>query len=303
MHGKNSVFLAAGLLLLLGGCTMRPVSAATETEAPDVAAMTTETYRAEESDGLAGRYENTAESLLLTLDGHGGCTLLGAELVAAGRYAVSSEGILLDFGSRQELATRSPAGELTVSGRSGSFVPCGAADAALPDGNTERLLNADGSFRWRDFGAQLACTCAAGIEVLPDGIPGALSLTDGSGGYVVGRNVTGALAENPGNARAFLEDYVNTRVPADFETLCGGHGETDGLLMREGETDGRLASAELTLRCGDSDYAVRVILYTSTYSDGTINYVCKTCYASADNADALAEAVTDMSALRKTPQP
>ena len=68
-----------------------------------------------------------------------------------------------------------------------------------------------------------------------------------------------------------------------------------------GEAAGRLGAGEERLAVAAQEIAARVILYTSTYADGTENYICKCVLAPAENTaqlDALAVAVRDMGAAR-----
>ena len=72
-------------------------------------------------------------------------------------------------------------------------------------------------------------------------------------------------------------------------------------LLHEG-IEGRLAAATLQMTDGEQPIAVKSVLYTSTFADGTVNYICKTTLAPAEDEgalEALAAAVTDMGAVRK----
>ena len=130
---------------------------------------------------------------------------------------------------------------------------------------------------------------------------GAVTVADGKGGYVVGRNVTQRVLTRSASAEEFLEDYIRTSVFADCETLYGAVSGYDGLRLLSGRTEGRLGAGELTLFCGAQTIAARVILYTSAFSDGTENMICKCVLAPAGETaqlDALAQAVRDMGAAR-----
>ena len=293
------IYLSAALLLLSGGCTVRESPAATVRTLP-VAAETPAPVP--ESDGLAGSYRNSDCALTLTLDGCGGCTLTGVGTDAAGTYTAVPDGLSLDFGTRQETALRDAADGFAIAGRAGRFV---RSDDATPVPGTERVPDGEGGFRYRDYDAHIACSCAAGTEILPHLLPGAVVAAVGDDSYVIGCNVTEALSAFPDSAPAFLEEYIRADVLAAFSVLYGDLCDCGELCAEAGTVDGRLAEASLTIRSADREIAVSVILYTSAYADGTQNYICKSCFAPADAAgvpDGSADAVTDMGAVRKAAQ-
>ena len=325
MHAKAFLLLPAALFLLLAGCSQRPTPPEPELIDPPEPTVTVsdgavpgdESVSDAATDGLEGSYYNDYLRLTLTLDGRGNCTLLGLDTDAAGTYTQTADGLLLDFGTRQETAVPDARGDITIDGRTGFFLRDwdfwgiseseAGTQAPAPDSGTETLMNADGSFRYRDYGSHVACTCAEGMEILPDLLSGAVTVSDGNGAYVTGRNVTESLVQ-ANTPDAYLDGYIAVFTVPDFKTLYGisseATTETEKQIFSDG-TDGRLAAATLRLSDGDRDVAVSIILYTSAYSDGTENYICKSYYAPADDAgrlDTLADAVTDMGAVRLKPQ-
>ena len=325
MHRKAFFLLPAALLLLLAGCSQRPTPPEPElidppeptTTVADGAVPGDESVSNAATDGLEGSYYNDYLRLTLTLDGCGNCTLLGLDTDAAGTYTQSSDGLLLDFGTRQETAVPDARGDITIDGRTGFFLRDwdfwgiseseAGTQAAAPGAGTETLMNADGSFRYRDYGCHVACTCAEGMEILPDLLSDAVTVSDGNGAYVTGRNVTESLIQS-NTPEAFLDGYITVFTIPDFRALYGISSEAitePENWIFSGGTDGRLGVATLRLSDGDLDIAVSIILYTSAYSDGTENYICKSYFVPAEDTgrlDALADAVTDMGPVRMKPQ-
>ena len=286
------IALLSAALLLLSGCSVRrapapkaqPLPVVVETPAP-------------ETDGLAGFYRNSELALTLTLDGCGAVTLTGAGTDAAGTYTPVPGGLALDFGTRQAAASRDAPDGFVIVGFDGRFV---RSEDAAPVPGTETVWNEDGSFRYRDYDAHVACSCAAGTEILPRLLPDTVTAAVGADCYVTGQNVTEALCAYPGSAPEFLEDRIRTVILPDFTVLYGDLSDCGDLFTGESSVDGRLAEASLTLRSAEREIAVQVILYTSAYADGTENYICKSLFAPPDAADALTDAVTGMCAVRKT---
>ena len=76
---------------------------------------------------------------------------------------------------------------------------------------------------------------------------------------------------------------------------------SDPLRSVSGKVKGRLAAASLRISGPEAGADANVILYTSTYPDGTENYICKTYLVPAGDTarlKALEAAVTDMAAVR-----
>ena len=295
------------IIPLLAALLLLPACSAAERQHKASAAVS-EPGTAAESDAPEGSYYNHELKMLLTLDSSGECRLSGADTKAAGTYTAAPGSLTLDFGTRQEIAHLDEDGGIRIEGSAGVFLR-GAAPADgstyFPGSGTEIIPSADGSFRCRDYDACIACTCARGMELLPGLLSGALAVTDGANGYVSGRNVTDALTGFSGAAENFLETYIRTYTFADFDVFYGDLTHCSDPAITSGGEDGRLTSASLLISDDAHEIAVSVILYTASYADGTINYICKSCFAPAaapDDLDALAEAVTGMSAVRMIPQ-
>ena len=87
----------------------------------------------------------------------------------------------------------------------------------------------------------------------------------------------------------------------DFSVLYGDILSYDSLEILHEGIDGRLAAATLKLNSTEENVAAKAILYTSTFADGTVNYIVKTVYVPATlsgGTEALSAAVTDMGAVR-----
>ena len=307
------------LAFLLSGCGKDAPTAAPGSPAAPVFALQDGFVPGDEAeapaltgDALAGSYYNDYLGMTLSLDGSGTCTLSGSGTDASGTYAVFPDGLTLDFGTVQETAYCDEHGDITIEGRTGWFLRDWAfwsiteeetgVPAAVSAAGTETLDNGDGTLRYRDFTNHIAFTCTDTMQILPGRLYGAVAVTDGSGAYVTGRNVTDALSAFSGDAEAFLEDYIKTNAFSDFDALYSGLTAYANLMVTSDDTEGRLAAGTLRISNTDHDIAASVILYTSAYADGTENYICKTFFVpAADSARQtdLAAAVTDMGAVRR----
>ena len=256
------------------------------------------------TDGLEGDYYNDYLHLTLTLDGSGGCVMAGA----AGSYTAADGALTLDFDGRQESAVIDGDGDITIAGRTGYFLRdwdfWGITEAET-GGNAVRSVrtgvsdNGDGTYRLRDFENAIAVTYPSGMTADRDAVLSGVAIGNGSGAFVTGRNVTELYSTHSGTDDEFLSDYLRSFVFADSAALYGSmEGYAELTLLHEG-IEGRLAAATVTLQCGGNNVYAKAILYTSTYNDGTVNYVCKTVFAAdAAEADDVAAAVTNMGAVR-----
>lgn len=268
------------------------------------------------ADGLKGSYYNDYLRLTLTLDGEGGCTLAGNGTGTAGTYAAEQGALTLSFPSGHERAVIDTDGDLTIEGRTGYFLrdwgfwgitaaETGTEPVPLSYGadGVTILDNGDGTLRYRDPDNGLAFTYPAGMTPQSGSLISGGAVTDGSGGAVAGRNVTALYSTHKGTDDEFLADYVHSFVFADFGILYGGVRSYQPLMLLHEGIEGRLAAGIMVLSGGEEETPVfaKIILYTSTYADGTVNYICKTVFASdTARADELSEAVTDMGAVRMT---
>ena len=282
-------------------------------EAPSALSIPTPTPA---TDGLEGSYYNDFLRLTLTLDGEGSFTMLTRGGTGdTGTYAAGGEAgtLTLSFPSGQENAVIDADGDLTIEGRTGYFLrdwsywhitaaEAGTEPVPLPyEGNATVLDNGDGTFRYRDPDNALAFTYPAGMTAQSGRLIGGVVVTDSGGGAVAGRNVTALYSTHKGTDDEFLADYVHTFVFTDFGILYGGVRSYQPLTLLHEGIEGRLAAATMALRgsAEETEIFARIILYTSTYADGTVNYICKTVFAAdANRIDELSDAVTDMGAVR-----
>ena len=263
-----------------------------------------------EPDGMEGSYYNDFLRETLTLDGRGGCALSWPGGVMGGVYEPTETGLTVRLTDIRLDVYADERGNLAISGRQGSYLrdwdfwgitPAEAGihpTNTLPD--TEEYSLGDGTYRYRDFAAMIALTYDETMQIVPGRLGGAVTVADGKGGYVIGRNVTQAYLTRSGSVREFLQDYLRAEVFSDCAALCGAVGGYDDMTLFEGgETAGRLGAGEARLSVGTRQVLARVILYTSVFPDGTENFICKCVLApDAGAAEALARAVRDVGAAR-----
>ena len=262
------------------------------------------------SDGLEGSYYNDFLRETLTLDGHGACALSWPGGVMGGVYERTENGCTVYLADFRIDVLVDERGDLAVEGKRGVFLrdwdfwgitpaETGAHPAnTLPD--TEEFSLGGGAYRYRDYQAGLALTYDGDLQIAAGRLADAVTVADGKGGYVVGRNVTRRYLTPGRSAKEFLEDYIKSDVFADFAALYGATEDFENLRILPGsEKQGRLAAGDLTLSGNGRSVMARLILYTSTYADGTENYICKCVFApTEDAAQSLTEHVRDMGAAR-----
>ena len=324
--GIITILLAVCLLLSLSACGREADTESTEapavTAAPDASPFDVpgEDARQDEAgtvqfvtDGLDGRYYNDYLRMTLVLDGAGGCALTGGGAGSSGTYTAAEGGLTLDFDTGRETAVIDGDGDITIEGRVGYFLrdwdlwgitedEAGGTDP-VPSPQIGTIDNGDGTLRYRDPKNGVAFTYPADMTVLRDTLIAGTAVSDGESGCVTGRNVTELYSTHNGTDDEFVEDYIRSFVFADFEMLYGGLAGYDALTILHEGIEGRLAAATLALRSVGSDEFIqaKVIFYTSTYADGTVNYICKTVFAPQNRLEALESSVTDMGAVRLQP--
>ena len=262
------------------------------------------------SDGLEGSYYNDFLRETLTLDGHGACALTWPGGVMAGTYEPTESGctvLLADFRIGVWADER---GDLALEGKQGLYLrdwdfwgitPAEAGihpTNTLPD--TEEFSLGGGAYRYRDYQNGLALTYDGALQIAAGRLPDAVTVADGRSGYVVGRNVTRRYLTSGRSAKEFLEDYIKADVFSDFASLYGATEDFEDLRILPGnEKQGRLAAADLSLSGNGRSALARIVLYASSFADGTENIICKCVFApTAEAADALAQTVRDMGAAR-----
>lgn len=327
----KSAALVLCLTAALAGCGGTAVPAETETPAPaetgappyDVPGEEPSETGLEETpppfappaEGeLSGSYYNDFLRMTLTLDADGTAALTGAETVLTGSYSGEGEALRLELDGADVAVAVDPEGDLSLEGYAGYFlrdwdfwgVTAAEAAAAMPatlgrETSYETVDNGDGTLRFRDFDHGVAFTCPADMTVLTDRFLGAVGVDCGEACYVVGRRVTDVYRTHSGSDDEFLTDYLRSFVFADFEALFGNILSFEDLSLRHDGVEGRLADATVRLSSGEGVWAARTVFYTSTYADGTVEYICKTLLAPAElegRLDALADQVRDMGAVR-----
>lgn len=251
----------------------------------------------------AGEYFNAEAACVLSLDGNGAFALTAAEGALAGTYTSTETELLLSCGG-EELRAFFSGGGITLSGMRGIFLPSESLTVFSELGliaNCDREYgeNGDGSRSLSDYGLQLGLQYPETMSAPENLIADAVVIWDGDWGYVVGRNVT---EEFSGEAEDFLSGYMTGRIPSDLRLLLGEAAELETTEMLSEGVAGRVASAEATASVGTARLYVKCIMYTSTYSDGTVNYICK-CFIAPEGDqktfNALANGVVNMTAVRR----
>ena len=323
--GKNRILLLAlCLLFAFAACGQRVEPTPPPTETGTYAPWEPETIPAipgeesappdepaGETDGLEGSYYNDFLRETLVLDGRGGCSISWQGGVMSGTYVVSDGALALLISDLRLRVAADARGDLTIGGKTGRYLrdwdfwgitPAEVGlhpVAALPD--TEEVALGGGLYRYRDFPAGIALTYDGALQIAAGRLSGAVTVADGKGGYVVGRNVTQEYLTRSGSTEDFLDAYLRDLVFSDAAVLYGAVGGYDDMTLFSGETAGRLGAVEAKLFCSTQEIAARVILYSSAFADGTENFICRCVLAPASGTaqlDALAAGVTDMGAAR-----
>jgi len=295
--------LALGALLLLGSCNFGLESP--EEPSPSPASTLPELAASANpyTGPAAGEYFNGGEGISLRIDGAGGFVLSSAGGRLEGSYTATESEIILSCGS-EELRVFHSGDGLVLSGVAGLFSPVerktGFAElgvAAVCDreyGETD-----EGEQSLRDYTLELGLSYPAEMSAPENLIADAVVVWDGDRGYVTGRNVT---EEFFGEAEDFMGEYMRRRVPEDFRLLYGAEAAAGEVEMLDEGVSGRLASAQTVLEGGGERIYVKAIMYTSTYADGTVNYILKCFFAPEGDErsfNALANSVMNMTAVRR----
>lgn len=294
----GSLILAAALL---GSCSFgerqKAQSEEDKSSLPPLSAAATP-YRGPEAAVL---FNETSGSFLL-IDGQGAFRILSPGKSLPGTYtATESELSLLCDG--EELRAYPGGGGYVIAGMAGHFLPTqqlsAFGDLGLIRRADREYSSEEGSYRLSDYSLQLALRYPETMSAPENLITDAVVVWDGAQGYVSGRNVTGDFS---GEAEKYMENYMNRRVLGDFRLLYGEEGSFESLELLQEGVSGRLASAEAIISGGDKRIYVKCIMYTSTYADGTANYICKCFFAPEGDEscfNALANSVVNMTAVRR----
>lgn len=294
----GAILLAA---LLLGSCSFGERRGAQpegdNSSLPPLSAAATP-YRGPEATVL---FNETAESFLL-IDGEGAFRILSPGMSLAGTYTATESELSL-FCEGEELRSYPGGGGYVIAGMAGHFLPTRELSAFAELGLIRRAdreySSEEGSYRLSDYSLQLALRYPETMSAPENLITDAVVVWDGGLGYVSGRNVTADFA---GEAEKYMESYMRERVLGDFRLLYGEEGSMESLELLQEGVSGRLASAEAVISGGENRIYVKCIMYTSTYSDGTANYICKCFFAPEGDVscfNTLANSVVNMTAVRR----
>lgn len=250
-----------------------------------------------------GSYYNSHTDVGLLLDSEGVFAMFSGDESLKGTYALRGDDVVFTSGTEETLARVDETG-LVFEDMPGVFLPVGVAESfaalgVMLAGDREYTDKGDGTWQVCDYALELAFVYPGDMSAPEGMLPDAAVVWDGKSGYVVGRNVS---ADCSGAEAVFLENYMASRVLEDFQELYKASGSFESSTMLQENIPGRLASAEGIIITAAARYYVKVILYTSTYSDGTVNRICKAFYApEGDTAafNAIANGVTDMTAVRR----
>ncbi len=293
----------AAAVVLLGSCNFGERAGLNEPDEPAATAPELAVSASPYAGPDAGEYFNDAADCSLRIDGQGGFVLLASGLSAAGTYTATEAELILLSGGEEAYAY--PSGEgYVLSGMAGLFLPVEQMSGfsglgVLRSSDREYAEEGSGTYRLSDYGLQLALRYPDSMSAPENLIADAVVIWDKSSGYVTGRNVT---EEFFGEAEDFMSDYMLGSVLPDFRLLYGEDGEFESMQPLSEGVAGRLASAEGLISGGAERIYVKCIMYTSTYSDGTVNYICKSFYApegDSESFNALANSVVNMSAVRR----
>ncbi len=307
MKGKFVYLFAvlAAVALLMGSCNFgerTSLSAPEESPAPTAAPPEFAASATPYSGPEAGEFFNSASLCSLRIDGEGRFVLSASGLSASGTYTATEGEMLLRSGGEEAYAY--PSGEgYVLSGMAGLFLPVeekgGFSELGVLLRSDREYTEESGSYRLSDYALQLALRYPDTMSAPENLIADAVVIWDKASGYVTGRNVT---EEFFGEAEDFMERYMLGLVLPDFRLLYGVEGEFERMEKLSEGVAGRLASAEGIIIGGGERIYVKCIMYTSTYSDGTVNYICKSFFApEGDEAsfNALANSVVNMTAVRR----
>lgn len=294
---QKLMLLAALCLLALGSCSVRDADTGSSS-LPELAVTA-----APLSLPKAGSYYNLDSGVGLVLDGEGSFAMYAGADCVKGTYSAGADSLIFSTGGEETEALVNGTG-LVFEDMEGSFLPVGVSEGfsslgLMEERDREYTDNGDGTWQVCDYTLQIAFVYPAEMSA-PEGLIGdAAVVWDGAEGYVVGRNVT---ADFTGDGSAFMDSYMRTEALSDFRELYGDGGVWESLTLLSENISGRAASAEGVIVSGNGRIYAKCIMYTSTYSDGTVNYICKCFFApEGDTAafNALANSVMNMTAVRK----
>lgn len=304
---KNRIYYIAAIfavVLLLGSCNLNnkadtPKAATVPGDISTQIAVSAKPYEGP----VAAEMYNYSGKAQLRIDGEGGFLLSVSGLSLCGTYTAYEDEIVLRSGGEELRAY--PSGEgYVLSGMAGIFLPLEEKESfselgVIARSDREYIEESGGTYRLSDYVLQLALRYPASMSAPENLVADAVVIWDKALGYVTGRNVT---EEFSGSAESFMESYMREKVLADFRQLYGREGSFETVELLSEGIAGRLASAEGIISGAEEKIYVKCIMYTSTYSDGTVNYICKSFYApegDQGSLSALTNSVVNMTAVRR----
>ncbi|MBE7018102.1 MAG: hypothetical protein E7420_08150 [Ruminococcaceae bacterium] len=308
MKKKRILYIAPVLaaLVLLGSCNLsqRPnasKSSGTDlpTQFPAQIAVSAVPYAGPD----AGEFYNASTAGTLRLDGAGAYYLSASGLSVSGTYSAFEEEIILSGGG-EEVSLYPSAGGYVLSGMAGIFIPVEEKEkfsdlGVIAKSDREYIEESGGTYRLSDYSLQLALRYPATMDAPENLVADAVVIWDRASGYVTGRNVTEDFS---GEAEDFMSDYMQNYVLPDFRLLYGKEGSFESVTPLNEGIAGRVASSEALIKSGDEGIYIKCIMYTSTYSDGTVNYICKSFYVPEGDQttlSSLTNSVVNMTAVRR----
>ena len=306
MKKKRFVYIVAllALMLLLGSCNLpRRSPGASDTDISNRFSEEITVSAVPYAGPSAGEFYNDSTNSLLSLDGAGGFTLASAGVYVSGTYSAFEDEIVLSGGGEETRLYPSAEGYV-LSGMAGIFLPTEekegfSALGVIAKSDREYTEESGGVYRLSDYTLRLSLNYPAAMSAPENLVADAVVIWDKASGYVTGRNVTEIFS---GDGKSFMAEYMKNYVLPDFRLLYGKNGSFDSLTPLDEGIAGRLASSEAVIKADDERIYVKCIMYTSTYSDGTVNYICKCFYVAEGDQSALTSltnSVINMTAVRR----
>ncbi len=306
MKKKRFVYIGAllAVTVFLGSCNLSGRSTKTSgtdlsNQFPEHIAVSAVPYEGPS----AGEFYNGSTGAVLRLDGAGGFDLAASGMYVSGSYSAFEEEIVLSSGGEETRIYPSAEGYVLL-GMAGIFLPTEetgsfSALGVIAKSDREYVEESGGVYRLSDYTLQLALHYPSAMAAPENLVADAVVIWDKASGYVTGRNVTALFG---GEGKSFMSEYMENYVLPDFRLLYGKNGTFDSLTPLDEGIAGRLASSEAVIKADDERIYVKCIMYTSTYSDGTVNYICKCFYVAEGDQSALSSltnSVINMTAVRR----
>lgn len=301
-----NIALLLGVLVFLGSCNFSEKENKTGSsgdEGPGRLPVQTAVSAMPYAGPPASEFYNASGAGMLRLDGEGGFTLSVSGFSVSGAYSATEDEIVLALGGEEARLYPSAEGYI-LSGMAGIFLPVEEKESfsalgVIAKSDREYTEESGGTYRLSDYTLQLSLRYPVSMAAPENLVADAVVVWDKASGYVCGRNVTENFF---GEAEDFMDDYMHNYVLPDFRLLYGKEGSFESLTPLNEGIAGRLASSEALIKGAEERIYVKCIMYTSTYSDGTVNYICKSFYVPEgdhDSLSSLTNSVVNMTAVRR----